>query len=363
MSFVFDIRRLTFYIEAMTIRENILLAPYSTFKVGGPSRYFAAVTNDDDVRDAVRFARENDLEIFVLGGGSNVLIADSGFPGLVIRMENKGVQWGVKGGSSTAIADAGMTWDTLVALCVSRGLFGVENLSGIPGTVGASVVQNIGAYGVEIAERVEWIEVYDREDDSVRRIAAADAAFGYRESIFKHDAGKQLIVLRVAFLLSHKAELKREYKDIQSYIREVKPVTSLLDMREAVLAIRSRKFPDLEKYGTAGSFFKNPIVEASAAARFLQRYPDAPNYPLLGGSVKLSAAWIIDHILHMRGVREGNVGTWSEQALVLINYGGASADEIKNFAAHIQERAFHETAIALEPEAVFVDDKKNKKQK
>lgn len=358
MSFVFDIRGLTFYIEAMTIRENILLSPYTTFKVGGPARYFAEVTSDDEVRDAVRFADKKDLPLLVLGGGSNVLIADTGFSGLVLHMQNKEVVWDAKGDSLRVIADAGITWDAFVAMCVARGLFGIENLSGIPGSVGASVVQNIGAYGVEIAERVEWIEVYDSKDDHVRRIAGEDARFGYRESIFKHSEGKQLIVLRVAFLLSPNGMLSAEYKDIQSYIHDVKPIVSLADMREAILVIRGRKFPDLEKFGTAGSFFKNPVVEAQTAASFLLRYPDAPNYPLPDGSIKLSAAWIIDRILHMRGVREGNVGTWSEQALVIVNYGGAQADEIKNFTAHIQERALNETHIALEAEVVCIENKK-----
>lgn len=342
----------------MAIRENMLLAPYTTLKIGGPARYFVSARSDEEVREAVQFARKNDLPLLVLGGGSNVLISDSGFSGLVIHMQNTRVLWEEKGESFCVIADAGVSWDAFVAQCVERGLFGLENLSGIPGSVGASVVQNIGAYGVEAGERVAWIEVYDREGDQVRRITAKDAELGYRESIFKHDAGRELIVLRVAFLLPRKGILSLGYKDIESYTRDIKPIVSLHDMREAILAIRGRKFPDLEKFGTAGSFFKNPVVEASVAQSFLLRYPDSPNYPLANGKVKLSAAWIIDRVLHIRGLREGNVGTWSEQALVLVNYGGAKAEELKNFAAHIQKRAEEETHIILEPEVVYVPENK-----
>jgi UDP-N-acetylmuramate dehydrogenase len=345
----------------MTILQNILLAPYTTLKVGGHARYFVSATTSKDVREAVLFAKQKKLPLFVLGGGSNVLIPDSGFSGLVMHMQSEDILWEAKGDSLCVIVDAGVTWDTFVAMCVSHEQFGLENLSGIPGSVGASVVQNIGAYGVEVSERVEWIEVYDSKEDRVRRVIVDGAQFGYRESVFKHDAGKQLIVLRVAFLLSQKGTLSLGYKDIESYARDVKPIVSLADMRKAILAIRGRKFPDLEKFGTAGSFFKNPIVEPDVAASFLARFPDSPHYSLENGKVKLSAAWIIDRILHMRGVHEGNVGTWSEQALVLINYGNASAREIQNFAAHIQERALHETHIILETEVVYIENKKNKK--
>lgn len=338
----------------MIMRENILLAPYTTLKVGGPAGYYVPVTTTEDAREAVQFAKQNKLPLLVLGGGSNVLIPDSGFSGLVIHMHSEGILWEAKGDSLCAVVDAGVTWDTFVAMSVEHKLFGLENLSGIPGSVGASVVQNIGAYGVEVCERVEWIEAYDRKADTVRRIATADVQFGYRESIFKRDTGKDLIVLRVAFLLSQKGTLSLGYKDIETYARDIKPINSLADMRSAILTIRGRKFPDLTKFGTAGSFFKNPIVSAKIAASFLVRFPDSPNYPLENGNVKLSAAWIIDRVLSMRGVREGNVGTWSEQALVLINYGGASAQEIQSFAAHIQERALNETHITLEPEVVFV---------
>jgi UDP-N-acetylmuramate dehydrogenase len=183
----------------VTILEQVSLAPYTTLRVGGPARHFAEVTTDDEVRGVVEFAQKNDIPFVILGGGSNILFSDEGFSGLVIAMRSEGIVWEEKDDHVRVIADAGVVWDSLVRLCVDRGLFGIENLSAIPGSVGASVVQNIGAYGVEVARSVEWVDVYDTSTDVVCRITKDECMFAYRESIFKSEKGKHYIVLRVCF--------------------------------------------------------------------------------------------------------------------------------------------------------------------
>lgn len=340
----------------MTIREQVSLAPYTTLRVGGMARYFTEVTTDDEVREAIQFARMHKIPFFILGGGSNVLFPDEGYSGIVIAMRGKNIAWEDMTEHTRVVSDAGVVWDSLVQLSVDRGLFGLENLSAIPGSVGASVVQNIGAYGVEASRRVEWVEIYDTEADVVRSITKDECLFGYRDSLFKNEKGRHFVVLRVSFLLHSVGALLRAYKDVSEYEKNIQPITTVADMRDAVIAIRAKKFPDLEKFGTAGSFFKNPVVDDSVARTFLSHYPDATHYDADGGKTKLSAAWIIDHVLHMRGVRQGHVGTWDAQALVVITDLHASSHDVTAFTSHISDACYAQTNIFLEPEVVFVQN-------
>ncbi len=342
----------------MNIREDVLLAPYTTFHIGGRARYFAEVASDAAVVQAVEFARSHELSIFVLGGGSNLLISDKGYDGLVIHMTGEKVEIIKEEYTVLVVADAGKNWDSLVGICVDQELWGLENLSGIPGDVGATPVQNIGAYGTEVGNFIEWVDVYDNNARELRRLSKIECALGYRDSIFKHKEGAGLVVLRVAYRLSLKGELNIAYKDLLAYQEHEQALDTLSAVRQAVLTIRARKFPTYthSKIGTAGSFFKNPIIDSHAGAEFKKRFPDAPIFPQEGGNIKLSAAWIIDHVLRMKGVREGNVGTWEAQALVMINYGDATACEVAVFAEQIITRAKNETGITLEPEVVYVGD-------
>ena len=338
----------------MNLREHIPLAPLTTFRIGGPARYVVSSRNDDEVRECVQFAKTHELPLLVLGEGSNMLIADEGFSGVVLCIENDRVVTTQSEGKEIVIADAGLNWDALVAHTTREGLWGLENLSSIPGTVGASVVQNIGAYGVEISSIVTWVDVYDRESDTVRKLSAAECKFGYRDSIFKSREGKQLIVLRVAYALSKEGTPNMNYKDLIAYDGAVKKIVSLADMRTAVMFIREKKFPHLDVIGTAGSYFKNPVVKKEKADEFLLTYPHAPSFPQLDGQVKLSAAWIIDHVLQVKGERVGDVGSWGAQALVLVNYGHATAYDVASYARVIIEKCFTATGIQLEPEVVYV---------
>lgn len=337
----------------MQIREHVSLREYTTFKIGGPARFFARVTSVDELKEAILFAHAHDIPFFILGGGSNVLIDDGGFSGLVIQMAIMGMEWKEEGNHVIAAVGAGEGWDDFVADAVARNYSGCENLSSIPGTVGASAVQNIGAYGVEVREIITSVEVYDAKDHIVRTLSNEECMFGYRESLFK--ARPELIVIRVQFRLEKEYVPKQSYKDIALYIEERGvDMLSLAQMREAVMSIRATKFPDLSQCGTAGSFFKNPVVTRVVADDFLQRYPDAPHYDAGDGMTKLSAAWIIDHVLCMRGAREGSIGTWNAQALVVVNYDDATSEDVKKFVKKISDASFEKIHIALEPEVVFV---------
>lgn len=342
----------------MNIREDVLLAPYTTFHIGGRARYFAEVESDADVVKAVDFAGRNELPIFVLGGGSNLLISDRGYDGLVMHMTGTKIEISKDEESALVVAEAGKSWDSLVGMCVEQGLWGIENLSGIPGNVGATPVQNIGAYGAEVGNYIEWVDVYHKSARIFKRLSKKECLLGYRDSIFKHQAGADLIVLRVAYRLLQKGELNIAYKDLLAYEEHEYALNTLSRVRQAVLTIRARKFPTYagSKIGTAGSFFKNPVINSDAGAEFKKRFPDAPTFPQEGGNIKLSAAWIIDNILQMKGIREGNVGTWEAQALVMINCGEATAHEIATFAERIILRAKNEIGITLEPEVVYVGD-------
>lgn len=340
----------------MNMRTQVSLASYTTFGIGGPAEHFVEVATERELEEAVRFSVERSLPVFVMGMGSNLLVSDRGFPGVVIRMTGDRMETIDEGPSVLVIAEAGKSWDDLVALCVERGWWGMENLSGIPSSVGASAVQNIGAYGTEVSTLVEWVEVYDRTTHTTARLPRSACLFGYRDSIFKQEEGKGLIVMKVAYRLRATGSPVLGYKDLEEYHQTIRPIVSLSDMRSAVLAVRSGKFPKHGEAGTAGSFFKNPVVSREIARDVQARFPEAPVFPQIDGSSKLSAAWIIDHVLHLRGVREGDVGTWPTQALIVVNYGHAQAQEVLRFIERIRTECRLALGVELTPEVVFVGD-------
>lgn len=334
----------------MQIRENVSLKGFTTFKIGGAARYFSVATESADIPDAVAFARKNKIPFVVLGGGSNVLISDEGFPGLVIKMDILGIDFEEGRGSGVeVIVGAGESWDDLVRLAVEKNLYGLENLSGIPGTVGAAPIQNIGAYGSEVKDTISFVEAFDFDSQEFRIMSAKDCKFGYRDSIFKTSAGRRLIVTRVGFLLKKKGELNLEYKDIAAFFAAKKAATPS-DVRSAVLQIRAKKFPDLRKFGTAGSFFKNPIVSEKFCKELKEKHPDLPVFPAGRGKKKLSLAWILDKVCDLKGNRAGAVGSFENQALVLVNYGGASAFDVSDFADNIALIIKQKTGIEVERE-------------
>ncbi len=339
----------------MRFEENVVLAPFTTFHIGGPARYFARVRTVDELRTALASAEEKKLEIVVLGGGSNVLIADEGFPGCVIRMESAETAWNAHDSLHIeVVADAGVEWDTLVRASVARGLHGLENLSGIPGTVGAAPVQNIGAYGAELSDTCAWVEAFDTQTKEIIRFSAHECAFGYRDSIFKHER-KHFIITRVAFLLPRSAPENISYKDLKEYFEHTgNPYPTLDEVRTAVLSIRALKFPDLRTIGTAGSFFKNPIIPRLKYDELRMAYPALPGFPTDDGQIKIALAWILDHVIHAKGMREGNAMAWNQQPLVIAADAGARAHDVMTLADRIAHAVKEATGIDIEREVRII---------
>ncbi|MBL7045160.1 MAG: UDP-N-acetylmuramate dehydrogenase [Parcubacteria group bacterium] len=310
----------------MKIEENISLKEFNIFKVGGVANYFCRVSSIDELKQVVQFARQKELEIFILGSGSNILVSDDGFGGLVIKIELKGVE--LK--DNRLIISAGESWDDIVKLSVEKSLYGIENMSFIPGTVGAGVAGNIGAYGSEIKDVVEYVEVFDIDKLKTFKFNNKQCKFKYRESIFKK---KNFIITKVYVKLLEDSELNTTYKDIQNYSKENNITFTLKTLRQAIREIRNNKFPNLSKYGTAGSFFKNPIIEGN----------------------KLHLAKILDE-LGMKGLREGDVALYKNQPLVVVNLGEATAKEIKKFTDNVAQKVFNKKNIKIIPEIVFIGE-------
>lgn len=328
----------------MEIKENIPLAPFTTFGIGGNARFFARAKNVEELKEALAFGRDNGLKVFILGGGSNVLISDAGFEGLVLKIELTGVEEIENG----YIASAGEAWDKLVERAVAHDLWGIENLSGIPGTVGGAVVQNIGAYGSALSEVLSWVEVFDIESNIVRRLSAAECQLGYRDSIFKRNEGRY-VALRACLTLSPTPTPNLSYKDLAEKLKNSAPTLS--QIREAVLEVRKNKFPDLQVEGTAGSFFKNSIVGKEEAGALKQKYPGMPVFAMPETSgVKVPLAWILDHALAIKGLRVGAARLFEKQPLVIVADKKSSAEDVKKLARLVQEKVKDECDLIIEPE-------------
>lgn len=343
------------HMASVQIKEQVPLAPYTTFQIGGPAEFFVSVQNSEALREAVRWAKERTLPITILGGGSNVLVDDDGVRGLVIHNAIEGIDAVVEGTAVTVSAGAGMIFDELVAYCALRGWWGLENLSCIPGTVGATPIQNIGAYGVEIASCIQNVSVYDMDTDVHTTLHPSQCAFAYRDSLFKRPEGKRYIVTGVTYALSTEPKPQLHYRDLEEWqdarVSDTPP--TLAEIRNAVCTIRSSKFPDWTKVGTAGSFFKNPVIAPAHFALLQQRFPELPGFPGADG-VKVSLAWILDRVLNVRGHREGTVGTYEGQALVIVNHGDATAADVAAFAQTLARRVFDATEIVVEWEVTKV---------
>lgn len=337
----------------MNIQQNIPLAPYTTFKVGGNARFFVEVTTLEELQNALGYALGRGLPFFILGGGSNMVIGDNGFSGLVIKSAFKGITLDRIGMRGECVAYAGESWDAVVEATVKAGLWGLENLSLIPGTVGGAVVQNIGAYGVELKECIAWVDAFHVLTGTVKRLRALDCDFAYRTSMFKTSKGREYVVIAAAFSLSAISKPRLEYNDVHVFFKNNSAVPSLTDIRKAIIDIRTAKMPNLAEYGTAGSFFKNPIVEKKHYERLVELYSDMPAFIISNERVKIPAAWLIDRVCGLKGDRRGEVGTFEKQALVLVNYGNATATEIALYADMIVAAVQEKTDIVLEREVEY----------
>ncbi len=347
----------------MLIREQVALAPFTTLGVGGPARYFVEAHTEAEAIEAVEFARSHQLLLFVLGGGSNLVVADRGFAGLVLKI-------GIGGSSNVAMphqdvlftAGAGVDWDTLVAQTVDANCAGLECLSGIPGTVGGTPVQNVGAYGQEVSETIREVRVLDLRSLQVRTLSNAECGFTYRASIFNTTERDRYIILQVSFALRQGGKPNVRYADLQKFFATRAGDPTLAEVRAAVREIRHRKamliVPGDEDARSAGSFFKNPIVPQSffeeLSARLELGGLQLPSYPANGGFRKLPAAWLVEHGGFPKGHSKGAAGISRRHALAIVNRGGASAADIIALKNEIQTGVLNEFGIELQPEPVLV---------
>ena len=313
------------------------------------SRYIE-VKDDDQVRDALSFGREEGLNILILGGGSNMLF-HSNFEGLVVKIASRGIEvLNDDGRVLEVVAEAGEMWHDFVIHTLDNGWGGLENLALIPGCVGASPMQNIGAYGIEIKDVFSWLEAINIETGECVKFLLEDCKFGYRESIFKLEEKGKWVIVRVAFRLDRKSELKTGYGALESELSNIsKEKITHSDVANAVVKIRNSKLPNPAILGNAGSFFKNPVIDNTLFSDLQLIYPEIPNYSQTDGSIKLAAGWLIDQA-GWKGHNRGTHGVHDKQALVLVNRGGASGREIWRLATDIMTSVEHKFGIKLEPE-------------
>jgi UDP-N-acetylmuramate dehydrogenase len=335
----------------MQIQEFVELNTFSTFMVSAKARYFCSVASVEDIQELITHPLWNDHDHYILGEGSNTLfISDVNL--LVVKNEIKGLEVISEDDESLTVSvGAGENWDHFVGWTLDQKLWGVENLILIPGTVGASPVQNIGAYGVEVSDTIVSVTAVDTESGEVKSFSPQDCEFSYRDSIFKRNPGRYLIT-HVLFRLSKVACPVLTYDRVQQELGDI-PSPTPRDVASAVARIRDAKLPRVGELGTAGSFFKNPIISKQQAQELQEQFPDMKQFEVDGG-VKLSAAWLIDH-LGFKGKREGNVGTYHQHALVLVNHGGASGAEVRDFAQSIITKVEETFGITLEAEINIID--------
>ncbi|MFZ2167587.1 MAG: UDP-N-acetylmuramate dehydrogenase [Minisyncoccia bacterium] len=332
----------------MNIQEHISLAPFTTFRIGGPARVFVEAHSEEDIQAAIALARDRGLPLYALGAGSNVLVPDAGVEGVVLRVCVDGLLFEDAGDSELLVGGAGTPWEEVVDAVALRGVFGIENLAGIPGTLGGAAVQNIGAYGVELSSVFAYADVVDSKTGDARRVDAREAAFAYRTSLFKEH--RTLIIVRVALRLAKKGQLNTAYADLARVQAEGTFLATLVDVVREVRVIRAAKFPSLLEEGTAGSFFKNPIIPNEQALELAQRFPGLPVFPQKDGTAKVSLAWLLDHALSLKGYASGNVRLYEKQPLVMVARDGATGAEVDAFAMYVSERVFAETGIVIERE-------------
>jgi len=334
----------------LTPKKSVPLAPLTTFGVKASAQWFVEACDVSDVREALTWASTHSQPLTVLGGGSNMLLHQD-VEGLVLRIAIKGVELVQEDGEHVQVsAGAGEVWHDFVMHTLDQGWGGLENLSLIPGSVGASPMQNIGAYGVEIKDHFAWLDAVNVADGSLKRFGPEECDFGYRESVFKRGQKDRWVIVRVAFNLQRNAPLRMGYGAIEQELQHV-PVSdrTARDVSEAVIRIRQSKLPDPSVVGNAGSFFKNPTVSASVAESLLVTYPDMPHFPQLSGDVKLAAGWLIEQA-GWKGVSRGTHGVHDKQALVLVNHGGATGAEVWQLAQDVMASVADKFGVHLEPE-------------
>ncbi|HYE56009.1 MAG TPA: UDP-N-acetylmuramate dehydrogenase [Chitinophagaceae bacterium] len=340
----------------MTFHDNISLQPYNSFRVDAKARHFAQFRNADELKEQLEFinAKRHAPDVLILGGGSNILFTKD-FDGYVLKNEITGIETVKEDADHVYLrAGAGENWHRFVLHCIERGLAGIENLSLIPGNVGASPMQNIGAYGVEIKEVFHDLEALHLQEGGIHTFSLNDCAFGYRESVFKRKYKDQFAILSVTYRLNKHPQFNTSYGAIEQELEKMGvQQLSIAAISQAVINIRSSKLPDPAVIGNAGSFFKNPVIHSSLFESLKKEYPSIVGYKVGDNSVKLAAGWLIEQC-GWKGIRKGDAGCHGKQALVLVNYGSATGKEIYDLSEEILQSVEKKFGVTLEREVNIV---------
>lgn len=333
----------------MVVFNNVSIKPYNTFGINVNAKYFAVIDHPVQIQNILNSAEFNHLPVLMLGGGSNILFTKN-FDGLVLKVNIKGISHNFNGENEVIVnAGAGEDWSNLVELCVNHGWGGLENLSLIPGTVGAAPIQNIGAYGVELKDVFSHLEALDLKSFEIRRFTLSDCNFGYRNSIFKSDLKDCFLITSVSLKLSEKPTPNLTYPALAGELKNIAEKITIRNIADAVTRIRRSKLPDPELLGNAGSYFKNPVVDPAKFEAIKSAYPAIPSFLQPDGLIKIPAAWLIEQG-GWKGKRYGDAGVHEKQPLVLVNYGNASGLQILELATRIQENVFTRFQILLDTE-------------
>jgi UDP-N-acetylmuramate dehydrogenase len=350
---------------AIRIEEHVPLAPRTTFELGGAARFYAEAADEAAVLEAVAWAGARGVPALILGGGSNLVVPDAGVEALVVRMAARGLSFRPEGDHVLCEAAAGEPWDEVVAAAVARGLAGLECLSGIPGLCGATPIQNVGAYGQEVADVIRSVRVFDRRAGQVRELLPAACGFAYRDSAFRRDAGGH-VVLGVTFALRPGGAPTLRYAELAAALAD-RPAPTLAEARAAVLALRRGKSMVIDPVDpnrrSAGSFFTNPVVTPAVADAVVDRAvaagaarapAEVPRYPAPGGQAKLAAGWLIERAGITKGLRRGPVGISTRHALALVHHGGGTTAALLELARHVRATVEERFGVRLVPEPVIL---------
>lgn len=338
---------------SIVFQENKSLKELNTFGVEAVANYYIEVNNEQELSDIFEDERIKDLPLLVLGGGSNMLFTRD-FNGLVLHIKIGGIEVKEQGSDRYVTAGGGVVWNDLVQYCVNHGYAGIENLSLIPGTVGASPVQNIGAYGVELMDVFESCRAYDRILKTKVEFDKEACKFSYRDSIFKREGKDRYIITSVTLKLSTVPHLVLDYGAVLAELESRKVLNpSIKDVSKVISEIRVSKLPDPLTIGNSGSFFKNPIVKSEDFQKLQSVFMDIVHYPIQSDKIKLAAGWLIEQC-GWKGVKVGNTGTWKNQALVLVNYGNANGLEVYEFSEAIIESVYKKFGVRIEREVNII---------
>ncbi len=337
--------------SAPRVLENVSMLPYNTFGIDVSARYFVEINHLQEYIELVQTGQYAHVKHLFLGGGSNLLLTQD-IDALVVKVQMLGIEVVEEDADHIWVkAGAGVVWHDFVCYAVNHHWAGIENMSLIPGTVGAAPMQNIGAYGVEIKDTFDHLDALNLSTLKLERFDAARCAFGYRESYFKHEGRGHYLISAVCFRLNKQVQAQTSYGAIQSVLTE-NGISNpgIRDVANAVIEIRQSKLPDPKEIGNSGSFFKNPTLSADAAARLIAEYPHIPNYPIEGSTdIKFPAGWLIEQA-GWKGYRSGDAGVHAKQALVLVNYGHAQGSEIQALSEQIKKSILEKFGVALETE-------------